>query len=485
MSCDLQPQPLFTSLPIELVGRVLCFLGPRDVVRLRLVSRLFHDITYDPVVWRSIYTAARLPRPSGPFPSQPVRFLEQTLLRSERLAEFWTTQPIQAISTTQIRLAGSPLGPPRIIGGRWLVTFESYKQIIFHDIETRTRQVVWECSGMITSWDICSIVSSEGFLVYVVFRDPGGEWRVPWKLLEFKMHEETGHLSQSLTLDIPSTYVGQSACFVGGKAPFLYIMGQHLVFDTRTKIFYQFPRFDSDLVDMSFITPLKVLLTSTYILVVSHRPLDLHNPSTLIQVFAPPADPQPGSNGACTLRLTHEGTRPNCFANLALIRNSIINPVTESTSLRFLRLISQRNCVHFSSVDFTLPKPHSSDVLPISVDVNDVFTVVGGMYDPFMFPYGYHIEASDDGHARGFCRSPAGDQSSNTPCLTKFTVDAIGDRCVAVVGQGLTPRWIHKDHPPCFSMLAFDGVFGRFCYIKNGYNWRLHGFVDATVIDIM
>lgn len=133
------------------------------------------------MVWKTIYANARLPRPPGPFPSQSTRFLEQTLIRSERLADCWTTRPIQAVSSTRIRLGGSPLGHPRIIGGKWLLTFESYKQIVFYDVETHYRQVLWEDTGSITSWDVCSVMSAGGPLVYVGCRKNTGDvWRAPW-----------------------------------------------------------------------------------------------------------------------------------------------------------------------------------------------------------------------------------------------------------------------------------------------------------------
>lgn len=122
------------------------------------------------MIWKIIYANARVPRPPGPFPSQSTRFLEQTLIRSELLAESWATQPIKAVSSTQIRLEGSALGHPRIIGGRWLLTFESYRQIVLHNIETHSRQVLWEDTGLITSWDACSVTSAGGLLVYVVLR---------------------------------------------------------------------------------------------------------------------------------------------------------------------------------------------------------------------------------------------------------------------------------------------------------------------------
>ncbi|KAH0834286.1 hypothetical protein J3R83DRAFT_11655 [Lanmaoa asiatica] len=481
----------FDFLPLELVCRILCFLGPRNVLQLRLVSKLFRDITYDPVIWKTIYANARLPRPPGPFPSQPTRFLEQTLIRSERLAKYWTTQPIQAVSNTQIRLGGSPLGYPRIIGGRWLTTLESYKQIVFHDIETHSRQVLWEDTRMITSWDACSVPSAGGLLVYIVFRKNDSEI---WKLLEFRVHGESSHLSHSVSLDVPVKYTRQSVRLVGDKAPFLYIRGQHLVFDTRGRIFYEFPRFGSKLDEIQahlfFMIPSTVLLTNTHIIVISHRPHKLAIPSStvklnLIQAFTLPADPHPAGSETGILHLSHEGIIPNRLANLALARNSIIDSITESTSLRFLQLQPEGDRLYFSCVDLMLPKSLSDIVLPLSIEVSDIFTVEDGIYDPLMSPCGYYIEASDDGHARGFCRNHAGNDLWSSTWITKFTVDATGEKCFAAVGRASLARWADNDDLPCFSAPSFNGVIGRFCYLKGGRNWRLHGSVDAVVVDIM
>lgn len=140
------------------------------------VSKLFHDVTRDPLIWKTIYASARVPRPPGPFPYQSTRFLAQTLTRSERLAERWTTQPLQAVPSTQIRFQASTLGQPRIISGRWLMTFESYGQIVLHDIET-----IWEDAGLLASWDACSVISADRLSVYVVFRKAAAPmWRVRW-----------------------------------------------------------------------------------------------------------------------------------------------------------------------------------------------------------------------------------------------------------------------------------------------------------------
>lgn len=233
-----------------------------------------------------------------------------------------------------------------------------------------------------------------------------------------------------------------------------------------------------------------VLLTNSHIVVISSRrwPELAIPPSTtemtLIQVFTLPSDPHPAGNETGVLRLSHEGIIRECLENLVLIRNSIVDAITQSTSLRFLRLQTEGDCLHFYCVDLTLPRSLSDIVLPVSIEVNDIFTVKGGLYDPFVSPTGYYVKASDDGHARGFCRNRGENDSSNSPWFTKFTIDATGDECVAVVGPASPPRWIHNDGPPCFSMISFDGVTGRFCYLRGGHNPRLHCLVDVVVVNI-
>lgn len=236
-------------------------------------------------------------------------------------------------------------------------------------------------------------------------------------------------------------------------------------------------------------TSRNVLLTNTHIIVASYCPQELAIPSstmesTLIQAFTLPASPHPAGNETGLLRLSHEGIIPVRLANLVLARNSTIDSITESTSLRFLRLQHEDDHLQFSSVYLTLPKSLSDIVLPVSIEANNIFTVEGGVHDPIMSPYGYYVQVSDDGYARGFCRNRAENYRLNFPWITKFTVDATGDKCVATVGPASPPRWIDDDDPPCFSMLSFDGVIGRFCYIKGGQNWRLHGCVEAVIVDI-
>ncbi|KAG8215524.1 hypothetical protein J3R82DRAFT_9174 [Butyriboletus roseoflavus] len=244
-------------------------------------------------------------------------------------------------------------------------------------------------------------------------------------------------------------------------------------------------------------TSREVLLTNTHIIVASYCPEGGSIPpsileSTLIHAFTLPAAPHLASNETGILRLSHEGIIPIRLENLILVRNSIINSTTESTSLRFLRLLEQsEGCLDFFSVDLMLPRSLSDVVLPVSIEVNHVFTVEGWLYN-FKSPHGYYLEASDDGHARGFCGSSA-DAYRPSPRITKFTVDATGDKCVATVSLTLPPQLIDIDDDALrlsTHMFSFDGVIWRFCYVRQKLgHWhdgrRFDDLVYAVIVDIV
>ena len=65
-------------------------------------------------------------------------------------------------------------------------------------------------------------------------------------LLEFRLNAETGALCDTVTLDVPVSDVKRNLEFDGGqklfaRSPFLTLPNQNLVFDTRTRVFYEFP----------------------------------------------------------------------------------------------------------------------------------------------------------------------------------------------------------------------------------------------------
>lgn len=113
-------------------------IGKPDDTATPQVSRRFRNISYTPVIWRTLYANARLPRPPGPFPSQSVQFLERTLVRSERLAQSWTTQPMRYGSSVVIPLGGSPLPPEELFNGKWYISCESSRRFVAHDLDSAT-----------------------------------------------------------------------------------------------------------------------------------------------------------------------------------------------------------------------------------------------------------------------------------------------------------------------------------------------------------
>ncbi|KAG6373529.1 hypothetical protein JVT61DRAFT_6171 [Boletus reticuloceps] len=239
-------------VPPEVISHILFFLSPQQVVRLRVVSKQFHDITYGRAIWTTLYMNAPLPRPPGPFPSQTVQFLEHTLVQSERLAHSWTTQPMEDISSVGIRSHTSLLHFSSVVHGRWLIGCERYGKVkvVGYDLEpdagSHPHQLLWE-DYMCYICDACPVVSSSGLLVHVLFSADS----VSWKLLEFRV--DGNSLRHTLTLDIPPTQLKLIGLYVrihGGHSPFSYIKSvcQRLIFDTETQSFYEFPPFRSELV---------------------------------------------------------------------------------------------------------------------------------------------------------------------------------------------------------------------------------------------
>lgn len=121
----------------------------------------------------------------------------------------------------------------------------------------------------------------------------------------------------------------------------------------------------------------------------------------------------------------------------------------------------------------------------MSIEVNTIFTVESGIYDHIMAPTGYYIEASNDGYARGFCRTRAEDDNRGDTWITKFTIDAAGGKCIANMSPAMPPQWVVDEETPLFSMLSFDGIVGKCCYVQTGQNWHLHGSVEVAVVDFI
>jgi hypothetical protein len=72
-------------------------------------------------------------------------------------------------------------------------------------------------------------------------------FNIPYRtLLEFRLNAESGALCDTVTLDVPVSVVDRELELDGGQklfahSPFLTLPNQNLVFDTRTRVFYEFP----------------------------------------------------------------------------------------------------------------------------------------------------------------------------------------------------------------------------------------------------
>jgi hypothetical protein len=231
---------------------------------------------------------------------------------------------------------------------------------------------------------------------------------------------------------------------------------------------------------------MEVRLTNTHIFSFFPYYGDGKESMTLIQVFTIPDDQPLAGNTHGILRLSHEGImfhRTPC----AVIRNSIVDPVTGFISMRFLCQwvtidYDGLGTLHPECVDVTLPKPSPVGVSPITVRWHEVLT---SRNEPIHQDLGRSYNFFDslgDGYARGlFTKShhyPGVAEahvvrSVSLGEIVKFTIDATRDRCMATLGQGLPlpVEWMHfklhgMDILNRSSLMRFDGIRGRLCYIR-------------------
>ena len=265
----------------------------------------------------------------------------------------------------------------------------------------------------------------------------------------------------------------------------------------------------------------EVYFTRTHLLVLNRSYLIHGNIGNVevIQIFALPdvdSDPLPypgpsrnsvsdglaDSDGATPtvreLRLTHEIlTRDTGSLWLTPICNEIVDPITQSTTLRFMHTYSPfqptpESRVRVVCTDYILPAsrpdpthPTTADsnnhgnstannsnnninnnnlnaivrstepVLPITVISHDIFSVQGVWN-------GNLVDVSDSGFVRGLCMVgcyTGGSNIPDTPMVHKFAVDATGERCVADVGDPFPP-WADLNTNRCYQY-SFDGMRGK------------------------
>ena len=202
------------------------------------------------------------------------------------------------------------------------------------------------------------------------------------------------------------------------------------------------------------------------------------------------------------LRLTHEIlTRDTGSIWLAPIRDAVVDPIAQSTTLRFMHTYAPfqptpETSVQLVCTDYILPASHSGptrtiaaddhyhvnsnndnnnghnhdnlnaivrsteEVLPITVVSHDIFSVQGAWN-------GNLLDFSDDGFVRGLCMVGCYTEGSNIPntvMVSKFTVDATEERCVVVVGDP-SPPWVGLDATRYYEY-SLDGMRGKIWHTK-------------------
>ena len=276
------------------------------------------------------------------------------------------------------------------------------------------------------------------------------------------------------------------------------------MFDTRTRLFYEFPEFHIELVRrdetnvadvpqlicrqdetryaVNHMGPLqmRVMLTNTHVF--GFFPCssgEMGQYMTLIQAFAVPDDQPLADNRNGILRLSHEGILFQRTPH-AILRNSIVDPITGSINTRFLcpwlGFCNTSDGLQPTCVDVTLHKPSPVDVSPITVCSHAILTSEN---EPLHRDLGFSYEFFDsfgDGYARGLFvkkyryQEGADDCADNRNPIVKFTIDATQDRCVATLGQllPLPVEWKHFHTDPWdYGWMRFDGIWGRVCYIRS------------------
>ena len=221
-----------------------------------------------------------------------------------------------------------------------------------------------------------------------------------------------------------------------------------------------YPKVSSD----SLNWPWAVLLTRTHVIALFYDydfNVSPEKELTFIQAFTAPTDSRLVRNGAGVLRLSHEGVIPGNFSNVNLIRNSIVDPISGTTSIRLLHQVCMDHNLDVSCIDVTLHRLSSTDgVLPMTIDLHDIAHLKDVCNGSGAECY---VGSSDDGRARGFWRFEVPYLTPNPirPVM-RFTIDASQDRCVTVLGKILNPQWKQIGDPRCGTNILFDGVRGRF-----------------------
>ncbi|KAF8439697.1 hypothetical protein L210DRAFT_3540024 [Boletus edulis BED1] len=396
------------------------------------------------------------------------------------------------------------------------------KQLRSRDIETGSEQVLWD-HGSFAFWAATWVMNSTGHFIYIAVHLGKGHVTDPVKLLEFVVDDDTEYkLSGPEIIDVP-TWALPPEAFIprirvdSGIAPYAYVSlcsankpRQSLIFDPRYRRFYKFPSFRTQIELLlnyrgAWLPHLvEVYFTRTYLFVLNRSYLIHGNIGQVEVLQIPGRATDSASDGSDTissivyeLRLTHEIlTRDTRSMWLTPIRDAFVDPITTSTTLRFMHTFApfqptRESRVQLVCTDYTLPLPSpgptrfiaadeelknrrrsysihnlihdtlnvivrsTEEVLPITIVSHDVFSV-RGVWN------GNLLDVSKDGFVRGLCMVgfyADGSVTPNIPMVYKFTVDATGEQCVAVVGDP-SPPWAELE-PARHYEYTMDGMRGR------------------------
>ena len=116
--------------------------------------------------WATLYAESRLLRPPGPFSWHSTESLQRTLFRSARLAQRWTSHPIDVLSKRRSLEFPRSKESYELLCGRWLIV-QQPDQFVLHDINTGSQQVLHEPDHWSMKWDACSLTLTRGSLLYL------------------------------------------------------------------------------------------------------------------------------------------------------------------------------------------------------------------------------------------------------------------------------------------------------------------------------
>ncbi|KAF9237009.1 hypothetical protein BU15DRAFT_63516 [Melanogaster broomeanus] len=441
-------QPL--PVPVELIHNILWYLSPREIVRLRVVSKQFREITEDPSF-------------GGLYMPMLVFFVRP----SEQLSSTWTSEPAKI--TARVLVVPNP---PQwdLLFGRWFVWTDVDMNIRCHDLDTGAEQVLWQHEGdELLHFDAYTTASPTGQLIYIILYDDVPTLR---GLLEYRVEEGSGSLSDPVSHDVSAS---ERRLTIIGQAPRYSFSSctDDLLFDPKTRIFYMLPQIHSELDtvepflsrDPTFVQ--EIFLTKAHI--IAFRCWTSHlGEMTLIQAYhiSDSTNPFPTDGIIDDLCLTCETSMEQLPWPIFLISSSAVNTITGFTNVKFLVGFDIDDQTHYRCLELMLPEPCSGVVRPMAIHTQDLFTLDSESM-PLPFAGG-----SDDGHVRGLIAILVEDSEQHDIYnIRKFSVDASQETCTVVLGEPSPVTFPHSldgisDDMSRINCLTsrFDAMRGRLCY---------------------